>query len=80
MKTLTAKHASTKLEALIDETMVSHQPVVITSKRTNAVLLSEDDWMAINETLHLVSNSKMRESIQTGMQQKLTDCDQDLDW
>jgi len=80
MTTLNATEARSKLYALIDETSASHQPIVITGKRGNAVLLSEGDWNAINETLHLVSIPGMRESIQEGMQEELTDCEKDLDW
>lgn len=80
MTTLNATEARSKLYALIDETSASHKPIVITGKRGNAVLLSEGDWNAINETLHLVSIPGMRESIQEGMQEELTDCEKELDW
>jgi antitoxin YefM len=80
MTTLNATEARSKLYALIDETASSHQPILITGKRGNAVLLSEEDWNAINETLHLLSITGMRESIQQGMKEKLDECDQELDW
>jgi len=80
MTTFNATEARSKLYALIDETTETHQPIVITGKRGNAVLLAEDDWKAINETLHLLSVPGMRESIQEGMATKLGDCDQELDW
>jgi len=80
MTTFNATEARSKLYALIDETTDTHQPIVITGKRGNAVLLAEDDWKAINETLHLLSVPGMRESIQEGMAANLDDCDQDLDW
>ncbi len=80
MTTFNATEARSKLYALIDETTLTHQPIVITGKRGNAVLLAEDDWKAINETLHLLSVPGMRESIQGGMATKLGDCDQELDW
>lgn len=80
MTTLNATEARSKLYALIDETSASHQPIVITGKRGNAILLAEDDWNAINETLHLLSISGMRESIQEGMDAKLDECTQELDW
>ena len=59
--------ARQRLFALIDELGQSHEPVQITGKRSNAVLLSEDDWRAIQETLHLVAIPGMRESILEGM-------------
>ncbi len=60
MTTLNATEARSKLYALIDETTNTHQPIVITGKRGNAVLLAEDDWKAINETLHLLSVPGLR--------------------
>ena len=80
MTTFNATEARPKLYALIDETTATHQPIVITGKRGNAVLLDEDDWEAINETLHLASVPGMRESIRQGMATNLDDCDQELDW
>lgn len=80
MTTLNATEARSRLYALIDETSTSHQPIVITGKRGNAVLLAEEDWNAINETLHLLSLPGMRESIREGMETGLDDCDQELNW
>lgn len=80
MTTLNATEARSKLYALIDETTDTHQPIVITGKRGNAVLLAEEDWKAINETLHLLSVPGMRESIQDGMTTTLDKCDKELDW
>lgn len=80
MTTLNATEARSKLYALIDETSTSHQPIIITGKRGNAVLLAEEDWNAINETLHLLSLPGMRESIREGMETNLDECDQELDW
>ena len=80
MTTLNATEARTKLYALIDETSTSHQPIVITGKRGNAVLLAEEDWNAISETLNLLAVPGMRESIREGMATGLDECDQELDW
>ncbi len=80
MTTLNATEARTKLYALIDEASTSHQPIVITGKRGNAVLLAEEDWNAISETLNLLAVPGMRESIREGMDTPLGECDQELDW
>jgi len=80
MTTLNATEARSKLYNLIDETAKTHQPIVITGKRGNAVLLAEDDWNSINETLFLLSVPGMRESILKGMDTDLDKCDKDLDW
>jgi prevent-host-death family protein len=64
---ISATEARKRLYALIDEVGDSHEPVQITGKRGNAVLLSETDWNAIQETLHLVSIPGMRESILEGL-------------
>ena len=72
--------ARANLYKLIDDTTVSHEPVVITGKRGNAVLLAEDDWNAINETLHLLSVPGMRESIVEGMQESIDSAATELNW
>ena len=68
------------LHSLIDEAVQSHKPVVIAGKRGNAVLLAEDDWNSINETLYLLSIPGMRESIVDGIKTDFEECDQELDW
>ena len=78
--TLDATEARAKLHNLIDETAQTHRPIRITGEHGNAVLLAEEDWNAINETLYLVSIPGMRESIRDGMESSLEDCDRELDW
>ena len=80
MTILNVTEARANLYKLIDDTTVSHEPVVITGKRGNAVLLSEDDWNAINETLHLLSVPGMRESILEGMQESIDSAATELNW
>ncbi len=80
MNIINATEARAKLYTLIDETADSHQPVIITGKRGNAVLVSEEDWNAISETLHLLSVPGMRESIKEGMEQDPSECSKELDW
>ena len=80
MTTLNVTEARANLYKLIDETSVSHEPVVITGKRGNAVLLAEDDWNAINETLHLLSVPGMSESILEGMQESIDTAATELNW
>ena len=63
MRTITATSARAKFFGLIDETAESHEPILITAKRNNAVLISEEDWRSIEETLHLTSIPGMVESI-----------------
>ena len=80
MMTLNVTEARANLYKLIDDTTVSHEPVVITGKRGNAVLLAEDDWNAINESLHLLSVPGMRESILEGMQESTDSAATELNW
>ncbi len=80
MPTLSATEARAKLYRLIDQTAHSHEPVVITGKRGNAVLVSEEDWQSIQETLYLLSIPGMRESIREGLGTPLEDCQETLDW
>lgn len=80
MTILSATSARTKLYNLIDEVAESHEPVQIAGKRNNAILLSEDDWRAIQETLNLVSIPGMKESIIAGMETPVEECAEELDW
>lgn len=80
MTTVNVTEARANLYKLIDDASVSHEPVVITGKRGNAVLLAEDDWTAINETLYLLSVQGMRESIIEGMQESLDATSTELEW
>lgn len=78
--TLTAAEARANLYRLIDQTAESHQPIRIAGKRSSAVLISEADWEAIQETLYLTSIAGMRESIKEGMAEPLEDSIKELDW
>ena len=80
MQTLTASEARANLYRLIDQAAESHEPVIITGKRSNAVLVSAEDWSAIQETLYLLSVPGMRESIIEGMATGANDCSKELDW
>ena len=80
MTTITASEARANLYRLIDEAASSHQPLLISGKRNNAILISEDDWKAMQETVFLLSIPGMRESIREGMEELIDACDQDLDW
>jgi prevent-host-death family protein len=80
MTILNATEARARLYSLIDEAASSHEPVVIKGKRSSAVLVSEDDWNAITETLHLLSVPGMRESIVEGMATPVEECATELDW
>ncbi len=80
MTILNVTEARSRLYNLIDEASTSHQPIIITGKRSNAVLVSEEDWKAISETLNLLSIPGMRESIKEGMETPIEECSEELDW
>lgn len=80
MNTLSASEARANLYRLMDETASSHKPVLISGKRNNAVLVAEEDWSAIQETLYLLSVPGMRESIKTGMSEPLDNSAKALNW
>ncbi|MCH4561828.1 MULTISPECIES: type II toxin-antitoxin system Phd/YefM family antitoxin [Halomonas] len=80
MPTMTASEARANLYRLIDEAASSHQPLLISGKRNKAVLISEEDWEAIQETLFLLSVPGMRESIREGMATPVDECSEELDW
>jgi antitoxin YefM len=72
--------AQSQLSNLIKGVNQSSQPIVIAGETGNAVLLSESDWSAIQETLYLLSIPGFRESIQDGMNTSIENCDRELDW
>ena len=80
MTSITATEARKSLYKLVDDVSESHEPVQITGKRGNAVLVGEDDWRAVQETLHLVSIPGMRESILEGMATPVDEFEDELDW
>ena len=80
MKTISITKARSNLYQLIDETLNIHEPIQITGKRSNAILVSEDDWRAIQETLYLLSIPGMRKSIQEGLKTPVEECPEELEW
>ncbi len=80
MHTLTASEARSNLYRLIDDAATNHEPVIITGKRHNAVLISADDWASIQGTIYLLSISGMRESIREGMSSPEEECAKGLSW
>ena len=80
MTTMTASRARTQLYRLLDRASSAHEPIQITGKRSNAVLVSEEDWRAIQETLYLLSIPGMRESIRKGLKTPLSKCSKKPLW
>ena len=80
MTILTASKARANLYRLIDQAAESHKPIVISGKRVNAVLVSEEDWNVIQETLYLLAIPGMRESIKDAMGEPLAKSKMALKW
>ena len=80
MSTLTATEARKRLYTLVDDVAESHDPIQIVGKRNSAVLISEEDWRAIQETLYLSSIPEMRESICKGLKTPVEECEEELGW
>jgi antitoxin YefM len=79
-QSLTASEARANLYRIIDEAAESHQPIMISGKRSSAVLLSAEDWHAIQETLYLLAVPGLRESIKVGMAEPLAQSAKALEW
>ena len=80
MKAMNASEAREKLYRLLDETAAAHEPILITGPRANAILIGEEDWNAIQETLYLLSIPGMRESIREGLNTPVEDCQKEPGW
>jgi antitoxin YefM len=80
MTVLSASEARANLYRLIDQAAESHEPILIAGKRSSAVLVSEEDWKAIQETMFLLSVPGMRQSIRAAMAEPLATSAKDLEW
>ena len=80
MTSIPVTQARSRLYQLVDDAAASHVPVQITGKRSSAVLVSEDDWRSIQETLYLLAIPGMRESIRKGMREPLSKSKTELSW
>lgn len=80
MAAISATEARRRLYQLLDDVAQSHEPIEITGKRNSAVLIAEEDWRAIQETLYLNSIPGMTDSIVEGLHTSIEHCDEDLDW
>ena len=80
MTSLTATEARKRLYALLDTVAESHEPIQIAGKRHSAVLVSEADWRAIQETLYLASIPGMRASIRRGLKTPVEKCHKEPGW
>jgi antitoxin YefM len=80
MTIISATEARKRLYTLVDDVAESHHPVQIIGKRYSAVLISEEDWRAIQETLHLTSIPGMHESIREGLETPIEECKEELEW
>lgn len=80
MRSITASDARDRLCRLMDKTAAAHEPLLITGKRSNVVLVGEEDWNSIQETLHLLSVPGMRESIQAGLATPVDECATEPGW
>lgn len=80
MTVITASEARANLYRLIDDAASSHQPLVISGRRNRAVLIAEEDWAAIQETLFLLSVPGMRGSIRDGLDTPVDACSEEPGW
>jgi len=80
MPTISATEARKHLYSLVDEVNESHNPVQIVGKRNSAVLISEEDWRAIQETLYLTSIPGMTESVKKGLETPVEACAEEPGW
>ncbi len=79
-KVMTVSQARTNIYKIMDETAQTHQPIMITGKRNNVVMLSEDDWNAIEETLFLNSIPDMASSIKEAMDAPNSEFSEEVEW
>ena len=77
---ITVSEARANIYKLIDETAQSHKPVLITGKRNNAILISEEDWRSIEETMYIKSIPNLAESIREEMKKPDGEFVEKIEW
>ncbi len=80
MNIYTTSEARAKLFALVDQVHESHEPVILKGKRSSAVMLSQEDYDSLQETLYLYSIPKLVDSILEASKEPLEECSNELDW
>jgi prevent-host-death family protein len=80
MPALSVSKVKENLDAILDEAQNTFEPIIIVGKNSSAVLVSEDVWRSVEETLYLNSMPGMKESIIAGMQEKIEDCSKEIEW
>ena len=80
MITVSVKEVSDKLPDLVENTIETREPVLISGKNNNAVLMAESDWQAMNETLQLLSVPGMLDAIKKGLSENLNSTSRKLNW
>ena len=79
-KIMSASQARANIYKLIDETAQSHEPILITGKRNNVVMLSQEDWNAIEETIYLNAVPELAKSIQDSMSASNDEFSENVEW
>jgi len=79
MKTLTITEARKSIYKIVEQANETHEPIQVMEKKNNAILVSEEDWRNIQETLYLTSIPGMRESIIDGMKTPISETSKNLD-
>ncbi len=80
MSTINVTNARKNLYNLVKTVNTTHEPMEIIGKENNAILIGEQDWRNIQETLYLSLIPGMRESIIDGMKTPISKMSADLDW
>jgi len=79
-KIIPVSQARANIYSLMDETSQTHEPILITGKRNNVVMISQEDWNAIEETLYLNSIPEMTSSIKEAMNAPDSEFSEDIEW
>ena len=80
MPTLTVSNVKKNLDTILEEVQDSYEPLIIAGEKYSAVLLSEEIWRSIEETMYLTAIPGMKESIIAGMNEKVEDCSPTVEW
>jgi PHD/YefM family antitoxin component YafN of YafNO toxin-antitoxin module len=80
MPVLNVDNVKEKLDIILEEIQNTYEPLIIAGEKHSAVLISEEAWRSIEETLYLTSIPGMKKSIIAGMNEKIEDCASTIEW
>lgn len=80
MKSISAAKLKNNFYDVLEELSLEDKPIKITGKKNNAILITEDHWNSLQETMCLLSIPGMKESILEAKNEPIENWSSKLPW